>query len=254
MDAFNLTDVPKKTQLITLSSWNANSGDVNSCQFLFDNAVSNVYIENKQEVIGIRLLDFQVTLVRSNAYAGTLCTDIEIREVPPVAQIMDSYAGRIFAKVPLNITNDTATGVRQAQAITQHNDFQYDTPPRYFTPIVLDRLTFDVFAIKSGGGSYERVPFDDFGVSPGVSWTIVLEITTIDRDVPKQTPLLDAVKELNESVKRLELGSSCQVQAPKQIEPAPSPIPWKFVSLILILIVVYLAAGLNKPRTNLPTY
>ena len=153
MDSFNFQHVPKKTQVITLSSWNANSGDVNSCQFLFDNAQSNVFLENRTDVIGVRLLDFQVMLVRSNAYTGTLCTDIEIREIPARGQILDSYAGRIFAKVPLNITNDTAVGVRQAQAVTQHNDFLIETPMRYFNPISLDRMTFDVFSIKSNGSS-----------------------------------------------------------------------------------------------------
>ena len=219
----DLNTIPKKTQLLSLDSRVRTSGTVDNCQFVFG-LESNVFMESMRDVICVRLVDYQIATIHENGYL----IDLQIEEIPKRAQILDSELGMVFAR----ITIDRDQSAR----------YNYDTPPRYFNPITLDRLT--IKHTQLSGLNRERTPLqDDSG------WMMILEITTIDHEAPKPDKLAIAIDKLSDHISKMP--------PPQLVMPAE---PKKKIPLYVVVIPIMLVVGLvvyltkNKPREAPPVF
>lgn len=235
----DLNTVPKKTQLLSLDSRVRTSGTVDNCQFVFG-LESNVFMESMRDVICVRLVDYQIATLRGNVFSGGYLIDLQIEEIPKRAQILDTELGMVFARIPI----DRDASINQVDDIARDQSarYSYDTPPRYFNPITLDRLT--IKHTQLSGLSRERTPLqDDSG------WMMILEITTIDHEAPKPDKLAIAIDKLSDHISKMP--------PPQLVMPAE---PKKKIPLYVVVIPIILVVGLvvyltkNKPREAPPVF
>lgn len=235
----DLNTIPKKTQLISLDSRVRTSGTVDNCQFVFG-LESNVFMESMKDVICVRLIDYQIATLRGNVFAGGYLIDLQIEEIPKKAQILDAELGMVFARIPI----DRDASINQVDDIARDQSarYSYDTPPRYFYPITLDRLT--IKHTQLSGLNRERSPLqDDSG------WMMILEITTIDHEAPKPDKLAIAIDKLSDHISKMP--------PPQLVMPAE---PKKKIPLYTVVIPIVLVVGLvvyltkNRPREAPPVF
>lgn len=235
-------DLPKKTQLISLDSSQRTSGTVDNCVFDLKSVNSKYFIEDLNDVIGIRLIDYHIAKLRSNVYSGAYIIDIQIDEIPTKGQILDQELGTLFARIPIDRIDsvDTPETVARTQAVDQsHNK----TPTRYFNPISFPKLTIRQTQV-SGINRDREVLQSDCG------WYMILELTTIDHEAPKPDKLADAIEELSKCIQSMPPPpppESDQVTVKKKI-PA-----WK-LGVPLLVIFALIAWYLRRPSPPVQQY
>ena len=204
------------------------SGTVEDARFVFDNS-SNVFMQGMKDVIGVRLVDYQIATIRGNVYTGGYVIDIQIDEIPTRAQILDTEMSRVFARIPL----DRVASVSEADVITRDQSLkrEYETSPRYFNPITLDRLT--IHQTSLGGFARERIPLQS-----NSGWMMILEITTIDHEAPKPDKLARSIEKL---CRRLDNLPDIILNPPP--EPASKPVGKKIPFMYLVGALVAILGG-----------
>jgi hypothetical protein len=240
----DLKCTPKKTQLISLDSRNATSGTVGNCQFRFG-LDSNVFIESMKDVVGVRLLDFYITQpggIRGGPIQpmGKI-VDIQVEEIPVRGQMLDASLGRLFARVPLETSTNSSTNT--TGEVGEQWKGVYKTPPRYFNPIPLDRLTFRLTQV--GDTQREDLPVSSW-------WYMCFEVTTLDHEAPKPDRLAMAIEDLSRYIREMP---PPQIVTPKPPEPK---IPlWKVLIPLLVVMgggyYAWTHRGVRQlPLTNMP--
>tara|TARA_B110000977_G_C10932765_1_gene437777 strand:- start:176 stop:907 length:732 start_codon:yes stop_codon:yes gene_type:complete len=224
----NFNQVPKKTQLISLDSKQKTTGTNNSCVFDLRSNDSQIFLENLTDVIGVRLIDYHVATIRSNVYSGPYVIDIQIDEIPTRGQILDQEFGTVFARIPIDRTDSVSSPstLTHAQSVDpSHNK----TSSRYFNPISLPKLS--VRLTQLSGVARERTPLQS-----DCGWYMLLEITTLDHDVPKLDRLESAIEDLSRHIREMP---PPQIVQPVTEQSKKIPI-WKLlVPLVLFLSGVF---------------
>jgi hypothetical protein len=229
----DLISVPKKTQLISLDSRSLSPGEYT---FNLRSAESNIFLEEYKDVIGVRLVDYHIATIQGNVYTGGYVINVEIPEIPKVAQILDSDSGLIFAKIPL----DRVSSVSNPETITrdQHVNRIYDTPNRYFNPIALDRIT-----IKQT--MYSGTSRDKLDLQSNAGWMMVLEITTIDHKAPEPDRLLHAIEDLTKYIKKMP---TPQIVMPvEEVKKSKIKLWTIVVPILLIMGAIYWWTSRQSP-------
>lgn len=231
-----LDKVPKKTQLISLDSRNRTGGTVDNCTF----DLHDLFMESLTDVISVRLVHYHVATLRSNTYQGPYVIDIQIPEIPTRGQILDSELGTVFARIPLDRTNSLST----PEILAYDRTFQQDRTTncqRFFNPVSLPKL--NVIQTSLVSSSRNRV-----SLQSDCGWFMVLEITTIDHEAPREDKLLKAIQDLSRHIKEMP---PPQIVVPE--EQVKKKIPaWKLFLPMFLVFAGMLWFFTRKPVQNGP--
>lgn len=138
---------------------------------------SSLMVENFNQVIGVRIVDFYITNIATSS-AGTALSDIKYidiicRDLPKKAQILESKSGgQILCRVPLE------RGFNGSNSLVLHDKQwrrAWDRKPIYFNPISIKKLNFEL-KMFTGNGQYINLTDGD------CQYYFTLEITTINNN------------------------------------------------------------------------
>jgi hypothetical protein len=224
----NLETVPKKVQYLIIDSDLINGESINNFNLNigFD---SNVFLENRKNIIGLQVVEFYLTQIGSAEAASSNVAkyiDIVCMDVPQAAQLLDERHGQVLTRVAIERKSGTS--------VTAVNDKQWKSFPRktnYFNPISIDKLNFQLYE-SQGDGDYLLM-------KPDVSFYMIIEITTIDVKAAKKDPnekLLKGIEQLYKSVQELKKIAETVPIRPILDEPKKNKIPSVYLFAILAAI------------------
>ena len=232
----DLKEVPKKVQYMIIDSIFVNgSNNTFSVNFNFE---SNVFIEEMKDVIGFKIVDFFVTQIGDNSDgtgAAAKFIDVECKEIPTPAQLLNERNGQILERIPIERNFSGSSG------IVLH-DKQGKLPGRndnYFNPISIKNLNFKIYE-QRGNNTYTLL-------QPDAEFSMIVQITTIDHDVPK-------VEKPDGVLEKLDTLIKLQQQQPPP--PPPREEKQKLPFGYLVLLVFILLGGylyFKKPQPVQPT-
>jgi len=194
---------------------------------------SNIFVQEMRNVIGFKIVDFYVTQIASFElgpgdnptgdasavkYIDILCPDI-----PDTAQILDERKSKIFARIPLERDFSGTSNIIVNDK--QWKSFQRQT--NYFNPISIKSLNFQLWEMQ--GTNTVGTPGAYVPLQPDATFYMILEVTTIDRDVmtlPKEDPTVKVVQAIQDLEDKFE---SLLEKLPEAIAAAiPKPEPTLF--------------------------
>jgi len=194
---------------------------------------SNTFIQEMKDVIAIKLVDIYITQIGANdggtgnaaKYIDIICNDI-----PYAGQMLSERTGQVFARVPLE--RDSDGGQSYLVHDKEWKPYSHDT--RYFNPISISKLAFQVYEYQ-GDGDY--VP-----LQPDAEFYMVLEITTIDHKAPPDDKLVTVIESLDTIVDKLDAMTKLMITARKEVKAAKKKWPVKYLvaGIVAIGLVIYL--------------
>lgn len=224
----SLYDLPRKTQYVLIDS-NFVTGTNNT--FSVDLTLeSNTHVENMQNVIGLKMVDFYITQVGDYSQSSqsdiAKFVDIICYEVPKVAQILDERQGQIFARVPLERhysgTADNIVRDKQWKSFQRQNVL--------FNPISIKQLNFKIYEYQS-----DR---DYVLLQPDASWHMILEVTTIDVKEKPKDKNVQILKMLEKLCSKIDTLNSNVAKLPDKEEVLRNKKKYSFSTLVLILMMI----------------
>jgi hypothetical protein len=221
----NFENVPKKTQLISLDSNQRTSGTVDNCIFDLRSHDSKIFLENLTDVIGVRLIDYHVSVLDISNSNGPHVIDIQIDEIPTRGQILDQEFGTLFARIPIDRTlskqNPMLVFSHDQSTDPSHNK----TASRYFNPVSIPKLTIHQTQLSNSSRTREPLQSD-------CGWYMILEITTLNHEAPKPDRLEKAIEELSRHIREMP-----PPQIVQPVEKTSGKIPlWKLIVPILMFL------------------
>lgn len=226
----SLDDLPKRVQYVMVDSGLVNG---NNNTFSLDLSLkSSIHVENINQVIGIKVVEFYATQVggASNAAVASNIAkfiDIKCDDIPKIAQILDERHGQVLARVPLerHFSGSSADVIR---------DKQWKAFPRQtnlFNPISMKKLHFKMYEHQDDG--------DYVLLNPNTSWHMILEVTTIspkEKPKDKNVQILQALEKLTNKIDILN-------QNVKKLPDKPPEEKKKYPFGYLLLIIGALLGG-----------
>ena len=241
--SLSLDDIPKKVQYMVIDSKYINrSNNAFSVNLTLD---SNTHIENMNNVLGIKMVDFYVTQIgkaSSSTQASNIpkYIDITCPEIPKVAQMLDERHGRLFARIPLE--RHYASGSNTVVKDKEWKSFERQT--NYFNPMSIKQLNFNLYESQENG-TYTFL-------KPGVNWYMVLEITVVH---PKEKPkdknvlILQALEKLTNKIEVLNMNVKKLPDKPQEHETKKYPFGYLIIAIILVLgTFIYMVNKSSPPQ------
>ena len=233
----SLKDVPKKVQYININSQFINGTKSN---FYIDFGISsNIFIQQMNDVIGVKIVDFYVTQIGESSdgtdsvakYIDIICPDI-----PLPGQILDERNGKILSRFTSERNFEGAgSGVNNKFIIHDRHTVGFNRKTNYFNPITIKKLNFNINVLR-GDNTYS-------GLGDDKEFYFTLEITTIDHEAPPPDTnlrMLEAVEKLCKKIDRLN----------HNVKNIPKPEPKKKIPLryVFIPLLIFLGWYYMKPK------
>jgi len=240
----SLDDLPKRVQYVMVDSSLVNG--TNNTFSLDLSLKSSIHVENINQVIGLKVVDFYATQVggASNASVATNIAkfiDIKCDDIPKIAQILDERHGQILTRIPLerHFTGSGADVIR---------DKQWKSFPRQtnlFNPISMKKLHFVMYEYQDDG--------DYVLLHPDTSWHMVIEVTTIS---PKEKPkdkniqILQALEKLTKRIDALNINVQ---KLPDKPHEETKKYPFGYLLLFIMTLVGGFIYMVNRGGSPAPT-
>ena len=231
----SLEELPKKIQYLNVDSqFVSGTGNVFSVDL---SITSNAFVEEMKDVIGIKVVDFFITLVgesgngtgNSKKYIDIVCPD-----VPTPGQMLNERNSQILSRIPLE-RNYEGSG-----NYIQHDKqwVSWDRKTNYFNPISIKKLNFRLY--EAGFNTYELLDYKR-------NFYFTLEITTIDHRAPEPDTNLRVVKAVEKLCKKVDNLNENIIKIPK-VDPPKKKIPLRYVFIPLILAIAAFFYFKPKPQ------
>ena len=205
-----MNNVPKSYQYISIDSRllpNNNTFTLNFMQPSFNGSgsqdSSNIFLHEIDSIIGLKLIDFNVSNTNSTTLSSTGVQTIDILcpTIPTKGQMSDNRHGFVFDKIFLDRDGSTI------YHSTYHPNYRKDG---LFNPIPLSKMEFNLYNTKDNG-VYERL-------DPNVSFVMNLEFISINK-IYIEDELITSIRSLNKAVNKLKAPSQQPQQYPQYYYP-----------------------------------
>jgi hypothetical protein len=240
----SLDDLPRRVQYVMVDSSLVNG--TNNTFSLDLSLKSSIHVENINQVIGLKVVEFYVTQVggASNAAVASNIAkfiDIKCDDIPKIAQILDERHGQILTRVPLerHFSGSGADVIRDKQ----WKPFQRKT--NLFNPISMKKLHFKMYEYQDDG--------DYVLLHPDTSWHMILEVTTIS---PKEKPkdkniqILQALEKLTQRIDALNTNVQ---KLPDKPNEETNKYPFGYLLLFIMTLIGGFIYMVNRGGSPAPT-